>query len=104
MTGINELLSSLDFVEDQPVIRPVLDASSVYSGMDQISRVLGREQTIGLGYISSKVGMQQTVAPTAVRPEAQGNVYNFNLQYDAGADANQLVRDMTVAVRQSAML
>ena len=84
-----------------PVITPVLDTSLIDAGM---TGLFTQSQSISAGYVASKYALSQ--GPDANNQNginSLGSQYNFYLQYDAGEDATQLVRDMTVAVRQSSL-
>ena len=99
------LSSVLDFtsgIDDTPVIRPVLDTSDIQRGMSDIGYLLAQQQVMQAGFVSQKQSLA-SAASTVLRGESGAPQYNFYLQYDAGSDATEMVRDMTVAVRQSSM-
>lgn len=99
------LSSLLDFtsgIDDNPVIRPVLDTSGIRDGMSDISYMLAQRQYLAAGYAASKQAITSSQGLTAFG-NANSSQYNFYLQYDAGTDATQMVRDMTAAVKQSSM-
>lgn len=84
-----------------PVITPVLDTSLIDAGM---AGLFTQSQSISAGYVASKYALSQGAdAGNQNGINSSGSQYNFYLQYDAGEDATQLVRDMTVAVRQSSL-
>jgi hypothetical protein len=99
---LSSLLDFTDDIDDSPVIRPVLDTSSIRAGMSDISYMLAQRQYVAAGYAASK---QALAGGTASGAYIGGNnpQYNFYLQYDAGTDATDMVREMTAAVRQSSL-
>lgn len=99
------LSSVLDFtsgIDDTPVIRPVLDTSDIQRGMSDIGYLLAQRQVMQAGFVSQKQALASTTSGV-LQGESGAPQYNFYLQYDAGTDATDMVRDMTVAVRQSSM-
>lgn len=99
---LSSLLDFTDGIDDNPVIRPVLDTSSIRDGMSDISYLLAQRQYVAAGYAASKqaVSASQNFGAFGNSSNSQ---YNFYLQYDAGADATAMVREMTAAVRQSSL-
>lgn len=84
-----------------PVITPVLDTSMIDSGL---ARAFASSQTVDAGYVASKYALSSGgVDADQNGVNSSGAQYNFYLQYDAGADATQMIRDMTVAVKQSSL-
>jgi hypothetical protein len=65
--------------------------------------LFAQQQTVSAGYVASKYALANGPSSDASGNGLGGSNanYNFYLQYDAGSDATQMVRDMTVAVRQS---
>ena len=100
----NDILSDIDFDADiDPVITPVVDLSGVNEAKRTIEGIFsntdifyGLENSVqGIGY-SAK--LHQPAALTDIYGNLQQpsneTVLNVNLNYDAGADANQMARDV----------
>lgn len=92
--GFGELAGALDGIDYNPVIRPVFDGSQLESGIHRANRLMVQNQMVSAGY----AGRQ---APVLSAQAASGytNNISISLNYDAGADANQIVRDLGMALR-----
>lgn len=99
MLELQHIVSGLDMVDDQPIIRPVLDTSDVQRGMSDISYMLAQRQTLSAGYVASKYAL--SAGPESQSTSTSSSTFNIALNYNAGADANQMVRDLTMAIKQS---
>ena len=94
-----EVMDLVDWNAD-PVITPVLDTSNIDAGM---ARIFGGAPQIEASYVASKYALSSgtDASVSGVNDLSAGAQYNFYLQYDAGTDATQMVRDMTVAIKNS---
>ena len=83
-----------------PTITPVLDTSMIDAGL---ARVFGGNQMLSAGLVASKYALSSGTANDISTITNGGATYQFNLQYDAGTDALQMIQDMTRMVRQGAL-
>lgn len=93
--GFGELSSALDGIDYNPVIRPVFDGSQLESGIRNANRLMVQNQMLSAGY----AGRQYPTFTPATATNGYINNISIALNYDAGADANQIVRDLGMALR-----
>ena len=94
-------LDSIDW-DANPVITPVLDLSQIESGMGMFDGLFPSTQLVTASAIDRSMGSTRAL-------EGGGNVrygdqYHFNLQYDAGADATDIVMGMARSMRTRSLL
>lgn len=92
--GFGELAGALDGIDYNPVIRPVFDGSKLEAGIHRANRLMVQNQMVSAGYAGRR-------SPVVTAQAASGytNNISISLNYEAGADANQIVRDLGMALR-----
>ena len=113
--SINKVLGLISGTMDvQPTIRPVLDLSSVESGMGVISGMFSDDASIGvtsnLRAISSSIGrygqnggnddVVSAIDKLGKHLNSQGNIYNINgITYDDGSNVSNAIETLIRAAR-----
>lgn len=82
----------LDDIDDQPVIRPVLDLTDYEAGLYRMNGLSTATPMVTAQAAGRLLGYS-TESQTAASPST-GNTINISLNYEAGADANQMVMDI----------
>lgn len=79
----------IDGIDDQPTIRPVLDLTDYEAGINRMNGLSTAGPMLSAGYIgaSRAFGVSSTTNSRSVQVAV-------NLNYDAGADANQMAFDL----------
>ena len=87
------LTGLLEDIEDQPVIRPVLDLTDYNAGLAMMERIDTRNPMMSAQLAGRMFSIGSPTDSSQISP---GNTYQIevNLNYDAGADANQIVMDI----------
>lgn len=81
------IMESVDW-DSEPVIRPVLDTSNIQAGMRDIDRMLVQQTSLdAAGY----AGRSYLAQGSMMSETNSANTYNFNLDYRAGDDPNNLL-------------
>lgn len=87
------LTGLLDDIEDQPVIRPILDLTDYNAGLAQMRGLDTYSQMISAQSAMRGLSLQTQSAQTATTALGGANI-SIYLNYDASADANQIVMDI----------
>lgn len=87
---VAELLDEVEGIEDQPVIRPVLDLTDYNAGLAQM-RGFDTSSVAATAQFSNSRIFSDSSASSSV---GTTNHIQIELNYDAGADANQIVMDI----------
>lgn len=95
-SAVDELLSGMP---DQPVIRPVLDLTDYEYGLRQMYGMSTYMPMVG----AQLVGRAVSGSPVG-QAAAGGNVIQIELNYNADADANQIVMDIANGLSQKLMM
>ena len=90
-----------DMEDNQPVIRPVLDLSDFAVGAAQMDRLMPSSVNSTLGF-AARMMTDRGVA--GGNQNSTNNTITVNLNYKAGADANQMVRDIAFALQSKSLL
>lgn len=99
--AMSTLLDGIDW-DSEPVITPVLDTSQFERDMAYFDGLFPERQLVGASMLGEGVGASRVLeASNSVR---YGDKYEFNLQYDAGADATDMVMGMANAMRTKSLL
>lgn len=89
--------------DSAPTITPVLDTSLVESGLDRMNGFFADSQTRQAGWASGNYAL--VMAPYGDNQNgATSNNITVQLNYDAGADANELVLGIARALRTTAIM
>lgn len=92
-TQMSYLSGLLEDIEAQPVIRPVLDLTDYNAGLAQMASLDTYGQTISAQMAMRGLSVQGRVPQEASNAKSGPNISIF-LNYDASADANQIVMDI----------
>lgn len=88
-----QIAAEMDAIQAAPTVTPVLDTSSVTEGMALLDAMMMQRQIAMAGWAGAQ-SYYDPVASSRVDNQPQ-TVYNTYLDYDAGSDATDMVRDMT---------
>ena len=88
-----QIAAEMDAIQAAPTVTPVLDTSSVTEGMALLDAMMMQRQIAMAGWAGAQ-SYYDPVASARVDNQPQ-TVYNTYLDYDAGSDATDMVRDMT---------
>ena len=102
MTGMSTLLDGIDW-DANPTITPVLDTSMVESGLGRLNGFFSTSQARQASWAS---GNYSIAFGSSGNNQNGGNTNNITVQlnYDAGADANDLVLGIARALRTTAIM
>ncbi len=95
--AVSEMADVLDGIDSEPTIRPVMDLSDVESGAKRIDELVSADQAW-----KAQSSFYSPWIPSSLQNESSNQtVYNITLDYDAGTDANAMVRELTRAIQMS---
>lgn len=94
MGSVWDTINAIDW-DMTPTISPVVDLSNAYAASSEMGRLFGRGSVIQGNYMSG--AYRESLA--AGGNSYGGDVINISLQYDAGADANELVMGIARAIK-----
>lgn len=101
MVAMSSLMDGIDW-DSQPVITPVLDTSQIEGQMPLLEGLFPETALIGAAMLQGD--MLSNRALEGANSVKYGDNYNFNLQYDAGADATDIVMGMARSMRTRSLL
>lgn len=91
----------IDNIDDQPVIRPVLDLSDYETGISQMSGMSTKIPMIAAGYAGGRI-LSTPSSPAA--PVGGGITLNVSLNYAAGDSANKIALDIANELQSKLLL
>ena len=95
----------MDGIDTTPTIRPVVDLSGIQSGVDAANSIFANRSTMQMSMAGKTSRFYDPNGIYSNQASKQvNNTISINLDYTAGADANQIVRDIAAGLTNLAFM
>ena len=102
---LSMLSSIVDDIDASPTIRPVVDLTDVRESAAAISSIFSEQSAVQAHRALRGNDFYNPNSPTGTAQTKQiNNTISINLDYSAGADANQIVRDIAAGLMNQAFM